>query len=335
MKTKYRDTSRKKTPWDNKSEVTPLEAFIKSNYLDSFEYHHQELNLTNEHKLFNSFSMSECRLCQSNHIIKYGYTKNGIQRYKCLECGNTFTVLTGTLFENHKISISEWIEFCLDIFRYESINITSKSNKNSYTTSKYWLNKLFLLIEDIQNDIILNGKVWIDETYYRVIKSDKTIVNGKELRGISKNQYCIAIGYDGTTVCAQLEGKGKPSQKKTEEAFLKHIQSGSHLIHDCEKSHKVLVEKLNLTEEKYNSNEVKKLEDKDNPLNPINRQCYLLQRFLNSHSGFDREDLQNYLNLFCFIQNEPHEPLEKVEKLLFSATHLTKSLTFRQFYAKK
>ena len=29
-----------------------------------------------------------------------------------------------------------------------------------------------------------------------------------------------------------------------------------------------------------------------------------LKKFLNSHSGFDREEVQNYLNLFAFIMNE-------------------------------
>lgn len=37
---------------------------------------------------------------------------------------------------------------------------------------------------------------------------------------------------------------------------------------------------------------------------PINRNCFFLKKFLNSHSGFDREELQNYLNLFAFIMNE-------------------------------
>lgn len=253
----------------------------------------------------------------------------------CNTCKRYFNVLTSTLFDNHKISISEWIEFCLDIFRFESINLTSKTNKNSFTTSKYWLYKLFYIIEDIQDDIVLEGNVYIDETFYPVIESNKIVKDGKKLRGLSKNQICIGIAYDGRYVYARVEGFGKTSQKKTKDTFINHIKAGSHLIHDKEKSHKILIKELKLTDESYDANKLKKYKDKDNPLNPINRQCYLLKRFLRSHSGFDRDDIQYYINLYCFISNPPVNKLEKVEIILNRAIDFTKSLKYRDFYTSK
>ena len=53
---------------------------------------------------------------------------------------------------------------------------------------------------------------------------------------------------------------------------------------------------------------------------PINRKCFFLKKFLNSHSGFDREELQNYLNLFAFIMNEGNQ-YERVEKILEWSLH--------------
>lgn len=335
MTSKYRNNSRRKTPWDNKPQLNPLEDFIKSKYLDTFNNKHPKLKETEEATLLNSFAVEECKYCKSKHFKKIGCTSNGIQRYKCYDCHKTFTILTNTIFENHKIAITEWIEFCLDLFRYISINTTSKTNKNSATTSKYWLNKLFLVLEHIQDDIVLSGNVQIDETFFPVIESDKIIRNNKELRGLSKNQICIGIGYDGTNVYAIVEGVGKTSQKKTLAAFSKHIKQNSHLIHDREKSHNILIKTLNLTEDSYNANEIKKLKDKENPLNEINKQCYLLKRFLRSHSGFNRNDIQNYINLFCFIQNPPKNKLEKVKALLNSAIYLPKSLKYRDLYHKK
>ena len=89
-----------------------------------------------------------------------------------------------------------------------------------------------------------------------------------------------------------------------------------------------------MKEQVYDSNEIKKMSDKDNPLQELNHQCYLLKRFLRAHSGFDRDDLSDYVNLFCFIQNPPVEKLEKTKILLISAIHLTKSLKYRDFYTK-
>lgn len=335
MTTKYKNHSRKKTPWDHNNDLSPMESFIKSKYLDSYDYKHPSIKDTKEADLLNSYEVSCCKRCNSLDFKKKGFTKNGIQRYFCNTCKRYFNVLTSTLFDNHKISISEWIEFCLDIFRFESINLTSKTNKNSFTTSKYWLYKLFYIIEDIQDDIVLEGNVYIDETFYPVIESNKIVKDGKKLRGLSKNQICIGIAYDGRYVYARVEGFGKTSQKKTKDTFINHIKAGSHLIHDKEKSHKILIKELKLTDDSYDANKLKKYKDKDNPLNPINRQCYLLKRFLRSHSGFDRDDIQYYINLYCFISNPPVNKLEKVEIILNRAIDFTKSLKYRDFYTSK
>lgn len=191
-------------------------------------------------------------------------------------------------------------------------------------------------MENYQNTIILKGnKVFIDETFFPVIESKKVLKDGKQLRGLSRNQYCIGVGYDGTHTIAILEGTGKPSQPKTLATFLNHIESGSHIIHDKEKSHKILIKELSLTDEVYDAVECKKLKDKDNPLDPINKQCFYLQKFLKSHSGFNRNDIQDYLNLYCFIVNPPNNKLEKIEKLLSSALCSAKTLKYREYYSSK
>lgn len=194
---------------------------------------------------------------------------------------------------------------------------------------------LFLLLREYSRSIILKGKVYIDETYYDEILSKRITKNGKELRGISRNQYCIAVGYDGKNVYAYFEGMSKPSQKRTREAFLGHIAKGSHLIHDKEKSHKVLVEELELTDESYNAKKLDKLPDRVNPLAKINHQCYLLKDFLNAHPGFNREEIQCYLDLFCFMQNPPYDRLEKVEILIRAIVYTRITLKYRDAWQKK
>lgn len=107
MKNKYRNTSRTKTLWDNHAELTPLETFIKSSYLDSFNYKHPALQHTSESDLLNSYIMNECHLCSSDHFKKIEFKSNGVQRYLCLDCHRSFNILINTLFDEHKIFISE------------------------------------------------------------------------------------------------------------------------------------------------------------------------------------------------------------------------------------
>ena len=124
-----------------------------------------------------------------------------------------------------------------------------------------------------------------------------------------------------------LEGQRK-------RAVTKHSRStfnpAPFLIHDKERTHKKLVEKLSLKSKAFSSKDLKGLADSENPLNPINRVHCLLKMFLNAHSGFSRDDLQGYLNLYAFVINPPYEPLEKVEKLINLAFERPKLLRYRE-----
>lgn len=111
-------------------------------------------------------------------------------------------------------------------------------------TSIYWLHKVFLILREYQNNVVLSGNVYIDKMFYKVIKSDIETKEGKQLRGLSHNQYCIGVGYDKKHIMAIVEGLWKPSKDKTETTFMVHIKPNSRLIHDDEKSHRIMVKKL-------------------------------------------------------------------------------------------
>lgn len=331
----FKTNSRRTTPWTGLDNATPLQVFIDSIVSKSYEHKHTKVTDSKDEIVFlNSYRPNACPHCGSESFIRYGKTSTGTYKYKCKVCERMFSITTGTIFQNHKIPITEWIEFCLCLFRFQSFNSISKTNRNSYTTTKYWLSKICLLLKNYQEDIIICGKVYIDETYIKVRKRDiKRKVDNKQYRGLSVNQICIGIGYDGTNVIASIEGLGKTSKKKTAACFMNHIKAGSKLIHDQEKAHDVLVKELNLYSEVHNANDLKGLPDKDNPLTPINEQCYLLKHFLRVHSCFIKEDLQDYLNLYSFIMNSATNSYEKIEILLNRALQIPKTLTFREKYS--
>ncbi len=244
-------------------------------------------------------------------------------------------VTTGTIFDNHKIPISERVDYLLGLFRVQSFNSVSKSNRNSDTTTNYWNAKLFLTLRGYQDNIILGGTIYIDETFYKLRKKDiQTKDDGLQYRGLSRNQICIGIGCDlfGHVFCA-VEGLGKTSSTKTIDAFSHHVEPGSTIIHDMEGSHGKLVEELKLISETYPSKSLKGLADKDNPLNEINQRCRQLKQFLNSHSGFDRANLPDYLNLFAFIVNPPDDPYKKIEIILSRVFENPISLKYRDKYS--
>jgi len=328
-----RHKSRRVTPWDGETKLSATQAFLKKNYEEHYAERHQAVSESGEADMINSYTPSKCPFCGSEKFKKSGRTKSEVQRYMCV-CNKTFISTTGTIFDEHKISISEWMEYCLNLFRHVSITSSSWNNKNAFVTSRYWLQKLFLTLENVQNSIVLSDCVWFDETFYSVRSED--IIrkdNNDKLRGLSQNQICIGVATDKEHSVFLVVGNGQPSQRKIFETFRNHVKPGSIFIHDEEVAHAKLVKELSLDSRAYSSKELKGLADKDNPLNPVNRCHDILKKFLNAHSSFNRDNIQGYLNLFAFVTNPPVEMLEKVELVIKMAFQNPKLLRFRDFCA--
>ena len=334
MRKVSRARSRQTTPWDSREELSPIQHFLQMHYKAHYEARHPQLTEIGEVELINSFVPSKCPICGAKDFRKRSHTSNGVQRYQCLSCKKSFLPTTNTIFDEHRISISEWLEYCLNLFRYVSINAASWNNKNAWTTSRFWLEKLFLTLRGIQDDIVLSDVVWLDETYYPVINSDTTLTSdGKKLRGISRNQLCIGVATDKAQILCFFEGNGRPSKMKTFRAFKDHIVPGSIIIHDEDNTHSKLVDVLGLKSKTYLSKDMKGIPDELNPLAPVNNVHDKLKKFLNAHSGFNRKYLQDYMNLYVFVANPPHDPLEKVEKIINLAFENPKKLRYREFYS--
>ncbi|MDR1699797.1 MAG: hypothetical protein LBR68_01225, partial [Lachnoclostridium sp.] len=186
-----------------------MEEFLNQHYSLRYVDHHPLLSETGENELINSYDVKLCPHCGCERIKKSGYTGNGIQRYKCLVCNQSFTPVTHTIFDGHKISLSEWIDYILNICRYVSINADSWNNRNAFTTSRYWLEKLFLVLESYQKSLVLTDRVWFDETFYSVRKEDiARTEGGNKLRGLSTNQMCIGVACDKNQSLCIFEGYG-------------------------------------------------------------------------------------------------------------------------------
>ena len=89
---------------------------------------------------------------------------------------------------------------------------------------------------------MLSDNVYLDETYLKIIKRDvEKKGDGKEDRGLSLNQICIGIAYDGVHVYCCILGHGKPAN-----GFRNHLAPGSILIHTKEKAYEKLIKELRL-----------------------------------------------------------------------------------------
>ena len=342
IRVKYHKTStasRRKTPWDFKGadeNLSASERFIKHTYLDTYTFRHPKIRETEEIEFLNSIEPYECPMCGSEEFTHWGQTRSGINRYHCNRCKSTFNITTNTLFQDRKISLIEWVDYLIRILGHESFLMASYEGRNSGTTTKYWTAKLFRCLEGYQDGTLLYDRVMIDETYIPLRWSNREIrEDGKQYRGLSKNQMCIAVGIDNHgQYYFEYIGQGKPSGKRAMASYGRHVKPGSVLIHDSERSHKSMVKSLELESHSYDSRKLKTLPDDENPMAEIDDVCFLLKHFLHAHSGFKEIELQGYLNLFAFYMNPPNDTLEKVRIIILCNLYLHKTLKYRDYYIR-
>jgi hypothetical protein len=95
------------------------------------------------------------------------------------------------------------------------------------------------------------------------------------------------------------------------------------------------VSELGLQNTEYDSKKLKRLPDEENPLNPVNQMHNLLRKFLDAHSGFNRDEINDYINLFLLSVNPPEEKLEKIDILLNLGFQTAISIKYRDYFAKR
>lgn len=121
--------SRRVTPWDDLPK-TPTEQFLYEHDADHYKQKHPALIDAHEADMVNSYVPKTCPNCGSTRFSLNGKDDIGIQRFICNDCGKRFKPTTGTIFDSRRTPISEWMEYCLNIFRYVSINADSWNNAN-------------------------------------------------------------------------------------------------------------------------------------------------------------------------------------------------------------
>ncbi|WP_130811116.1 hypothetical protein [Olsenella sp. Marseille-P4559] len=106
-------------------------------------------------------------------------------------------------------------------------------------------------------------------------------------------------------------------------------------MHDRENSHDAVVRERRLESEAYDSREIKRLDDDENPLWKVNRLCFLLRLLLDGHSGFGRSNFGGWLDLFSVMMNPPEDRLGKVALVPDRAMASPNTLRYRDFYGQR
>lgn len=318
--------------YENNDVMNEYKALIKETTNFWYENKHTSVTKT-EINLINSIKASTCPYCGSNHFKKNGHRKDGVQTYYCNDCHKRFNPLTNTIFDNKKIPISERMEYLINILGFSAISKAAYNNQNTITTGFYWLEKLFLVLEGCQDDIVLEGDVQIDEMFLSNCQKRRNKLE-KKFRGISRNKICIACGLSANGIFILDANCSKLTKQACMNTYLNHIKDGSTILSDEEKAHSILFDKLNVMTCIFNSKVLKSENDKDNPLYRINELHYLIRVFFNRHLSFNKGKIQDRLNLCWFVLTPTMSVASKLEYFIKRAISTPAKLRFRTFYGK-
>lgn len=258
----------------------------------------------------------KCPKCFSERYILNGHTPKGTQRFRCLDCYSTFTLLNKSIFRSAKIPFDKFIRYIALMSFNVPLEMLEELCEISTNTAMLWRQKIFNTVNDYQNKVVLKDRVWIDETYVNdshILHEDNNI----KKRGLSKQKICIVVAIDiHKNIYTNICGHGKPSSTRIYKVLKEHIDSGSVIVHDGDRSHAMLIEKLNLKSETYIANTTS--QDYLEKMALINNLCSWIKRYLYRFIGMDLKNLQSYLNWFVYLfrVKDSKDKWPKTERIL-------------------
>lgn len=191
--------------------------------------------------------------------------------------------------------------------------------KISPVTGSEWIKKIFKTLSMYQSNIILGMRVFIDETYVHEDSSKIYLLEDigkikkvkKQPRGISRNKICILMATDGRQSIGHIVCHGRPQRKLVYNICKRHLMKQSTIIGDIDTSLTYTANMMDLNRITYKSNTYEAYEN----LEAIDQLCARFKFFIDKHRGFKKDVLQDYINLFIFIDNE-----KKLENDLYKIT---------------
>lgn len=195
-----------------------------------------------------------CPKCNSSLKVKNGKRKNGIQEYKCKECGTKFTAFTNTILEKTRWHWDIWIKVLEMTINNFSIKKMTNILENDYgcinineKTVWLWRMKLIHSIATLPMPK-LNGVIQVDETFIRESQKGNrelvSYINGEERTarygkvsskyGIMGTEFATvttAVDSSGYSVC-KVTGLGKLTNEMFIDLFSDYFDNPSYICSD-------------------------------------------------------------------------------------------------------
>ena len=249
-----------------------------------------------------------CPICGKKHIQKFG-SSSGIQRYRCKDCGKTFTEYTKTVFFSTKKDYDTWFKYIELMMTGLSLAKIAPKCGISVLTAFRWRHKILNAIKKQFQNTTVSGVVEADETFLLESHKGKQIegIKGRKrggkakFRGISKQQVGIMVAIDGRkNIIADIYGNGRLRTVEIEKVLGNKIEADSILVTDSHKSYIQFAKNHNLQHKRIATGKHK---NGEYHINNVNNYHKGLKDFVRHFNGISTKYLTNYLNWFSWIKS--------------------------------
>lgn len=240
-------------------------------------------------KFFTDRRFANGRVCahcnKETGVVRCGHTKAGSQRYRCNECGKTFTITSNTALQGVKKNLRTIKRFIFSMVNGWSLDHTAAYCKIHRNTAYRWRHKILDAVQKTMDNVVLNGIVEADGTYFKesfkgnhdndgFVMPRPAHKRGKKIpfnlakeereklenpwkyqsrRGISGDKICVvcAINREGVAL-SRTVAKGRPTADSVESALSGTVAPGSHFCTDRHTSYLKYAKCANLDHKRVN-----------------------------------------------------------------------------------
>lgn len=255
-----------------------------------------------------------CPHCGKNsYIVKYGKIKQN-QRYKCKECGKTFSCLTFTPLSGSHYT-NKWTDFVRCMVEGCSLRKASQILGISYVSLFYWRHKLLSALKEMKTKEF-QGIVEMDDDYFPYSEKGKRHIIGRnprrrgcKLKRISiagEEKICILVALDRqNSVIARVGSIGKIHKRQIKFIVGKSISKNNALCTDSWREYKSYalengikhyIVKTNFIDKKYN-------------IANVSAYIYKFKIWMERFKGVASKYLDNYIIWFKALISMKEKPI--------------------------
>ena len=188
-----------------------------------------------------------CPVCGATHVVRNGKRKDGTQKYICKDCGKSFVITTNSIVSGTRKDFNVWIKYVDCMLNGFSVRKAAEECGIHRNTAFAWRHKILDALQNMANDVILDGIVEADETFFTISykgnhkKSKKFTMprephkrgNSTHVRGLSSEKVCVpcAVNRSGMSI-AKVSNTGRVSTKDLHEIYDGRIDPSATLVTD-------------------------------------------------------------------------------------------------------